>query len=112
MLTADDRIHSDGRLRADEAEMLGILLDAAESAPQYVASLADRDEGRDLKKLETQLRERLARSSDRHSPVFRPPLPVFRPPLPVFRPPLPRSSDRHSRSSDRHSRSSDRHSRS
>ena len=60
MLTTDDRIHSDGRLRAGESEVLGAILAAAESAPQYFASLADRDEGHDAKKFETQLlRERL-----------------------------------------------------
>src|SRR5438128_2072309 len=61
-MTAEERLHSDGRLRNGESAELTAVLDAVDSAPQYFTSLADKDEGRDPTKFETGLlRERLVR---------------------------------------------------
>src|SRR5262245_14986631 len=61
-MTAEDRRHSDGRLRVGESETLRTVLAAVDSAPQFFVSLADRDDGHDPKRFETQLlRERLSR---------------------------------------------------
>ena len=60
--TEEERRHSLGRLRQDEAEMLGIVLDVVDYAPHYFTSLADQDEGQDPDRFETTLlRERLER---------------------------------------------------
>jgi hypothetical protein len=60
--TEEERRHSQGRLRKDEAEMLGVVLDVVDYAPHYFASLADQDEGDDPDRLETTLlRDRLER---------------------------------------------------
>ena len=62
VLTQEQRVHADGRLKKGESAVLTTVLDTADSAPQYFTSLARRDGGRDPGKFETQwLREILAR---------------------------------------------------
>lgn len=57
-----DRRHSDGRFRDGESDVLRSLIGLCEKSPQYFAVLADRDQGSDPNRLETQLlRERLER---------------------------------------------------
>jgi hypothetical protein len=61
-LTEDDRLHTSGKLRDGESEVLARLLPAIDRHPAYFASLADQDEGHDPTKLETGLiADRLAR---------------------------------------------------
>lgn len=61
-LTEEDRTHSQGRMRAGEAQVIGSVLDAVDASPAYFTSLADVDEGHDPNVFETGLlRERLAK---------------------------------------------------
>lgn len=56
----DDRRRSQGRLGLEESEGMRGVVDAMEAEPAVFASLADRDEGHDPKRLETELlRDRL-----------------------------------------------------
>ena len=57
-----DRLHTEGRLRAEEPEALGCVLDVVEAHPHYFVALADKDFGKDPKRFEVEvLRERLER---------------------------------------------------
>ncbi len=61
-MTSDDRIHTEGRMRGHEPAAFAAVYDAADAKPALFASLADKDDGFDPKKFETQvLRDRLAR---------------------------------------------------
>jgi hypothetical protein len=58
----DERLHSEGRLRDGEEAALTAVLDTVDAAPQYFTVLADKDNGRDPERFETDvLRERLER---------------------------------------------------
>jgi hypothetical protein len=62
LLTGDERIHSDGRFRDGESDALRVVLDGVDLAPHYFTALADKDEGHDPERFETELlRDRLAR---------------------------------------------------
>ena len=62
VLTADERIHSEGKLRDGESAVLHVVLDGVDLAPHYFAALADSDLGNDPERFETDLlRDRLAR---------------------------------------------------
>jgi hypothetical protein len=76
-LTDDDRKHSEGRIRGEgEVAALRAVLSAVDADPHYFKALADKDEGHDPNKLETQLlrdrltkRELLARVQDAIDPL-------------------------------------------
>jgi hypothetical protein len=61
-MTTDERTHSDGHFQTGEAQALVSVLDLAAQRPELFTSLADKDQGKDPKRFETELvKDRLMR---------------------------------------------------
>jgi hypothetical protein len=62
VMTGEDRLHTEGRMKSHEPAAFAAVYDAADAKPEIFASLADKDDGVDPTKFETDLlRARLER---------------------------------------------------